>query len=149
MYYDPSGYTEETQCGGLGKTANGHEESDYHVSDVRKRHILEGEDPIKDPGHGPNRGFTKNAFPDTWTDEQVISAIERVANSKNSTWKQSTGSGYMTAPITIGGPDPAAPCKTNVGSNVRFKVEGRDHSLNITVIVEPSGEGIITGYPHS
>lgn len=29
---------------------------------------------------------------------------------------------------------------------VRFKVQGQDHGLNIEVIIEPGGEGIITGY---
>lgn len=119
--------------------------SNYQVSDARRNHILEGEGP-NDPGHGPNRGFSEGAFPDTWTDDQVINAIERVANSENSTWKQSTGSGYMTAPVTQGGPDSNAPNTTNSGRPVRFKVQGQDHSLDIEIIVEPSGEGIITGY---
>lgn len=35
---------------------------------------------------------------------------------------------------------------TNKGTPVRFMVKGRNHGLNITVIVEPHGEGIITGY---
>ena len=60
--------------------------SGYRVSDSRRNHILEGEGPT-DPGHGPNRGFTEGAFPDTWTDEQVISAIEDIANNPTSTWK--------------------------------------------------------------
>ena len=119
--------------------------SDYKVSDSRRTHILEGEGP-NDSGHGPNRGFTEGVFPDTWTDDQVISAIENVANSPDSTWKQSTGPGASTAPITVGAPDPNAPKMTNKNTPVRFVVKGRNHGLNITVIVEPNGEGIITGY---
>ena len=119
--------------------------SGYRVNDSRRNHILEGEGPT-DPGHGPNRGFTEGAFPDTWTDEQVISAIEDVANNPNSTWKQSTGPGAGNAPITVGTPDVNAPSMTNKGTPVRFMVKGRNHGLNITVIVEPHGEGIITGY---
>ena len=119
--------------------------SGYRVSDSRRNHILEGEGPT-DPGHGPNRGFTEGAFPDTWTDEQVISAIEDIANNPNSTWKQSTGPGAGNAPITVGAPDVNAPSMTNKGTPVRFMVKGRTHGLNITVIVEPHGEGIITGY---
>ena len=119
--------------------------SGYRVNDSRRNHILEGEGPT-DPGHGPNRGFTEGAFPDTWTDEQVISAIEDVANNPNSTWKQSTGPGAANAPITVGTPDVNAPSMTNKGTPVRFMVKGRNHGLNITVIVEPHGEGIITGY---
>ena len=127
---------------GAGKSGSS---SGYRVNDSRRNHILEGEGPT-DPGHGPNRGFTEGAFPDTWTDEQVISAIEDVANNPNSTWKQSTGPGAANAPITVGTPDVNAPSMTNKGTPVRFMVKGRNHGLNITVIVEPHGEGIITGY---
>ena len=116
----------------------------YEVSDSRREHILEGDTP--GTGHGPNRGSSEGAFPDTWTDDQVIDAIERVANNSNSTWKQATGSGYINAPVTQGGPDPNAPLSTSSGNPVRFKVQGQDHGLNIEVIVEPGGEGIITGY---
>ena len=131
------------QEGGSGKgDSDSHQK--YEVSDSRREHILEGDPP--GTGHGPNRGNTGGAFPDTWTDDQAIDAIERVANSPNSTWKQATGSGYRNAPVTQGGPDPNAPLTTNSGSPVRFRVQGQDHGLNIEVIVEPGGEGIITGY---
>ena len=126
------------------KTAGG-SDLGYKVSDSRKTHILEGNGP-KDPGHGPNRGFTFGAFPDTWTDDQAISAIEDIANSPNSKWRQSTGPGYIDAPITVGGPDTNAPKLNNFKRPVRFEVTGRNHGLNITVIVEPNGGGIITGY---
>jgi len=118
--------------------------STYSVSNTRRTHILEG-DPVG-TGHGPNRGQI-DAFPDTWTDDQSIAAIERVANSPSSTWKQVTGPGKVTAPITIGGPSPTAPTTTNKGTPVRFKVQGNDHGKTIEVIVEPGGEGIVTGYP--
>ncbi len=116
----------------------------YEVSDPRREHILEGDPP--GTGHGPNRGSSEGAFPDTWTNDQVIDAIERVANNSNSTWKQATGSGYTNAPVTQGGPDSNAPLSTSSGNPVRFKVQGQDHGLNIEVIIEPGGEGIITGY---
>jgi len=57
-------------------------------------------------GHGPNRNSTQGAFPDTWTDDQEIAAIERIANNPDSTWKQSSGPGYQTAPVSVGGPAP-------------------------------------------
>ena len=117
----------------------------YTVSDSRKIHILEG-DGVGNPGHGPNRGFTQGAFPDTWTDEQAISAIEDVANNPNSTWKQATGAGYKNSIITRGSPDINAPKYTSTGRAVRYTVRGQNHGLNIEVIVEPNGEGIITGY---
>ena len=96
------------------------------VSTSRRDHILEGEGP-NDPGHGPNRGF---------------------GNSPNSTWRQSTGpGGGRNAPVTIGGPDANAPLTTRNGRPVRFIVEGRNHGLDVRVIVEPGGEGIVTGFP--
>lgn len=79
-------------------------------------------------------------------DDQVIDAIERVSNSPNSTWKQTTGSGYRNAPVNVGGPHPDAPKFTSNGNPVRYSVRGQDHGLNIEVIIEPDGEGIITGY---
>lgn len=35
---------------------------------------------------------------------------------------------------------------TNKATSVRFVVRGRNHGLNIMVIVELNGYGIITGY---
>ena len=117
------------------------------VSPSRREHILEGEGP-NDPGHGSNRGFGNSAFPDTWTDDYAIKAVENVANSPNSTWQQSTGpGGGRNAPVTIGGPDVNAPLTTRNGRPVRFVVEGRNHGLDVRVIVEPGGEGIVTGFP--
>jgi RHS repeat-associated protein len=150
-YYDPSGYNKKTQNSQNLQTCKDDDEittkgpvEDYKVSEARRIHILEGDPP--GTGHGPNRGHTTGAFPDTWTDDQAISAIERVGNNPASTWKQSTGSGYVTAPVTVGGPSPDAPALTNSGIPVRYKVQGQDHGLNIEVIIAPKGEGIITGY---
>jgi hypothetical protein len=36
---------------------------------------------------------------------------------------------------------------TRLGDPVRFVVQGRYDTLKIRVIVEPGGEGIITGFP--
>ncbi|MGM5629631.1 EndoU domain-containing protein [Apibacter raozihei] len=98
-------------------------------------------------GHGPNRGKQQGAFPDTWTDDQAIAAIEKVANSPKSRWEQTTGPGVGT--FTTGGPNPNAQGETNTGRPVSYKVTGQDHGKNIEVIVRPSGEGIITGYVKS
>ena len=138
-----SGILVHNTCGATGSDAPA-ASNKYAVSEERRVHILEGDPP--GTGHGPNRGQVQGAFPDTWTDDQAIAAIERVANSPNSTWKQTTGPGFGDAPVTVGGPSPTAPSQTNNGHPVRFSVRGQDHGLNIEVIVEPGGEGIITGY---
>ena len=52
------------------------------VSSSRREHILEGEGP-NDPGHGPNRGFGNSAFPDTWTDDYAIKAVENYLLVRN------------------------------------------------------------------
>ena len=131
----------------VGESAVWVHNSECKVSTSRRDHILEGEGP-NDPGHGPNRGFGNSAFPDTWTDDYAIKAVEDVANSPNSTWRQSTGpGGGRNAPVTIGGPDANAPLTTRNGRPVRFIVEGRNHGLDVRVIVEPGGEGIVTGFP--
>jgi len=108
--------------GGGGSAARGSGD-DYVVSEERRTHILEGD--LPGTGHGSNRGNSEGAFPDTWTDNQVISAIERVANDTDSTWKQSTGPGKDTAPVTVGSPDPNAPTSTNKGSPVRLKFKDK------------------------
>jgi RHS repeat-associated protein len=118
----------------------------YTVSPSRREHILEGDGPGTGTGHGPNRGNTQGTPPDTWTDDQFINAIERVANGPNSRWRQSTGPGYTNAPVTVGGPASDAPTQNNQGNPIRFKVRGRDHGITIEVIVEPGAGGIITGY---
>lgn len=119
--------------------------TDYGVSDYRRTHILEGHPP--GTGHGPRRGNIEGVFPDTWTDDQVIEAVERIANGEKSTWKQSNGPGYNESPVTIGGYDVNAPDLTIKNKTpVRFKVQGFDHGVKIEVIVEPKGEGIITAY---
>ena len=114
------------------------------VSDARRKHILDGIP--TGTAHGPNRGLTRGAFPDTWTDDQAIAAIERVANSSKSTWKQSAGPGFMNSSISRGGPSPDAPLVNRSGNSVRHTVRGNDHGLEIEVIVDPANSEIITGY---
>ncbi|MBX7192442.1 MAG: EndoU domain-containing protein [Sandaracinaceae bacterium] len=118
----------------------------YRVSQARRSHILDGDPGRPGSGHGPRRGSEEGAFPDTWTDDQVVAAIERVANSPQSTWRQATGPGYTTAPVSRGGPAPNSPATNSTGTPVRYRVRGRDHGISIQVIVEPGGEGIVSGY---
>jgi hypothetical protein len=118
----------------------------YTVSQSRREHILEGDGPGTGTGHGPNRGNTQGTPPDTWTDDQFINAIERVANSPNSVWKRVNGPGHQQEPPHVGGPQPGGPTQTNLNTPVRYKVRGNDHGIRIEVIIQPGGEGILTAY---
>lgn len=76
---------------------------------------------------------------------EAIGAVERVSNSPTSTW-QATG-GPDAGKQTVGGPDPNAATHTRSSRKpVRYAVRNNDHGRLIEVIVEPAGEGIITGY---
>lgn len=88
-------------------------------------------------------GLVHSSFPDTWTDDQAIDAIERIANNTNSVWHQKSGSGVGTD--TIGGPNPNAPT-TNLGIPVKYEIIGQDHGLTILVAMEPSDRGVVSGY---
>lgn len=120
-----------------------HGEKQHRVSEERREHILVGKPP-DDPGHGPNRGYTRSAFPDSMTDDESIAAIEDVANSRNSTWTRQTGPKEKKS--NVGGPASGEPTHTKSGLPVRYKVEGESHGQKIWVIVEPDGEGIVTGF---
>jgi filamentous hemagglutinin len=59
--------------------------------------------------------------------------ISDIATDPDLTWKQSSG--------------PLGAEFTKKGNPVRFTVEGVRERVNNKVVVEPGGEGIITGHP--
>jgi hypothetical protein len=60
-------------------------------------------------------------------------AISDIATDPNLVWKQQTG--------PVGGDF------TKAGDPVRFIVDGVRGRVKIRVVIEPRGEGIISGYP--
>ncbi|MGB3404761.1 MAG: EndoU domain-containing protein [Microcoleaceae cyanobacterium] len=95
------------------------------LSEARIVHILEGD--RTGGGHGPGRGVPgKSEFPMGWSDEQVIDYIKDVIQDPNSRWRR-----QARLP----------------GKPQRWSVEGRRDGIDIKVIVEPDGEGIITAFP--
>jgi len=93
------------------------------VSDKRRNHILNGDEP--GGGHGPGRGIPgKSEFPERLSDDDVINGAEDIANDPNN---------YPGGQIPITGP--------------RLRIEGSIQGQPTTVIVEPGGEGIITAWP--
>jgi hypothetical protein len=91
----------------------------YRVSPGRRIHILTGD--LTGGGHKFGAGRSKSEFPQSWSDDAIIDAIEDVAN------------------------DPAA-IRSPTGYK-RTKVTGTRNGVLIVVIVDHSAGTIITGYP--
>lgn len=103
-----------------------------NISSERQKHILDGD--TNGGGHGPGRGIPgKSEFPSRWTDEQTMDYIKDVVKAPTSRWTQQTGK-------------PGAEY-TKSGNPVRYQVEGTRDGVNIKVIFEPNGEGIVTAFP--
>ena len=92
------------------------------ISRERQRHILDGD--ATGGGHGPGRGIPgKSEFPSRWSDRQVINYISDIIKDPRSRWTQQPG------------------------KPVRWRIEGRRNGVDIRVIVEPQGQGVITAFP--
>jgi RHS repeat-associated protein len=95
------------------------------ASDARTQHILDGHMP---PGEAGN-----TLFPGDWSAAKIMNAVSDVATDPANEWIQQTGR--------------AGAEFTRAGDPVRFVVNGVYDGLKIRVILEPGGEGIITGFP--
>lgn len=95
------------------------------ASDARTRHILDGHMSPGEPGN--------TLFPGDWSSSKIMHGVSDVATNPASRWIQQTG--RVGADFTRSG-DP-----------VRYAVEGVYDGVKMRVIVAPSGEGIITGFP--
>jgi RHS repeat-associated protein len=102
------------------------------ISPQKQGHILGGD--ATGGGHRPGAGKPgKSEFPQGWTDDDILNAIADVATDPNATWTQQEGSPGSRY--------------TKKGLPVRWKVQGTRNGVDITVIVQPDGKGIITGFP--
>lgn len=72
-------------------------------------------------------------FPSDWSAAKIMNGVSDVSTDPANTWVQQTG--RLGAEFT------------RAGDPVRFAVDGVYDGLKMHVIVEPGGEGIITGYP--
>jgi hypothetical protein len=88
------------------------------VSQARRRHILDGD--RSGGGHRFGAGQGKSEFPQNWSDQDIIDAIEDVANDPSSTTMRARGGGIMLI--------------------------GVRNSVSITTVVGTTNE-ILTGYP--
>ena len=103
------------------------------ITSERTTHILDG-DPDGTGGHRSGTGRPgKTEFPEGWNDEVVLDNITKVVKDPNSQWTQQTGA--------------AGRQFTRAGDPVIWKVEGTVDNIDIRVIVEPAGQGVVTGFP--
>ena len=101
------------------------------ASRQRTLHILLGD--ASGGGHLWPGAPGKTAFPSSWSSEDVMHYVSDLATDPKATWTQLSGK-------------PGAQFTTK-GNPVRWAVEGVRDGVNVRVIVEPFGEGIITAYP--
>ncbi len=95
------------------------------ASASRRSHILDGH------MYGGERGNTW--FPKGWSEDKIMHSISDIATDPALTWVQQTGR--------------AGAAFTRGGAPVRYTVEGVRDGVKIRVVLEPGGEGIITGFP--
>ena len=96
------------------------------ASESRTSHILGGHMP---PGEAGN-----TLFPKTWSPGQIMHNVSDIATDPSLSWIQQTGK--LGAEFTKN------------GAPVRFVVDGVRDGVPMRVILEPGGEGIITGFPY-
>lgn len=100
-------------------------------SAARRQHILYGD--ATGGGHLWPGLPGKSSFPANWSPDKVMHEVSDIATDPNLEWEQITG--------RVGADT------TRRGDPVRYRVTGVRDGVTIQVIVEPGGEGIITGYP--
>ncbi|GJF34846.1 hypothetical protein KNE206_75460 [Kitasatospora sp. NE20-6] len=90
------------------------------------------------------RGSGKSLFPADWTDEQIFEAVQAVASDPSSRWTRGDDD-LSGEPGTLFNPWHRLP-DVEWAIPARFRVDGTHRSVRIRVIVEPYGEGVISGY---
>ncbi|WP_181139149.1 polymorphic toxin-type HINT domain-containing protein [Streptomyces sp. Ru72] len=105
------------------------------ASAERTEHILVGEQRVDGSWSGGhmwpgNRG--KTVFPESWSADDIMEHISDVATDPNARWE---------------GGGPRGSLYTRRGDPARFRVFGERDGVCIRAVVEPAGEGIITGFP--
>jgi hypothetical protein len=113
------------------------------------RHILSGESE-RQGGHRwpPNpRGGTDNGpktpFPRTWNDDHIIDVVAEITTNPATVWTQQSGPGQGSTVTGL----PTNPPTTAAGAPVRYRTNVVVEGVNIRVVVEPGGDGIITAFP--
>ena len=102
------------------------------ASRQRTKHILDSDH--NGGGHRWPGKPGKTPYPRSWSDEEIMETVSDIATDPSITWKQKGGR-------------PGATTYKRSGNPVRYTAIDTREGLNIKAIVEPGGQGIITGYP--
>ena len=105
--------------------------TDNLASPSRTNHILFGDS--SGGGHLYPGGEGKSLFPKSWSGDKIRNYISDIATDPKIQWEQISG--------RVGAET------TKSGLPVRHQAIGIREGIKIKVIIEPTGEGIITGYP--
>jgi RHS repeat-associated protein len=100
------------------------------ASPQRTQHILFGDS--TGGGHMWPGAPGKTPFPQSWSADTIMHNVSDVATDPASIWK---------------GGGPGGSYWTRAGDPARFRVYGTRQGVQIRVIMEPAGEGIISAYP--
>jgi len=101
------------------------------ASPQRTAHITAGD--ATGGGHMWPGAAGKTAFPRGWSADKIMHHVSDIATDPGLQWVQQTGK--------------AGSLFTKSGAPARFAVTGVREGVQIKVIVEPAGEGIITAFP--
>jgi RHS repeat-associated protein len=97
----------------------------------RTAHILDGDS--SGGGHLWPGAAGKTAFPPSWSPDQIMHHVSDIATDPGVNWVQQTGR--------------PGELFTRSGEPARFFAIGEREGLQIKVVLEPAGEGIITAHP--
>ncbi|MBI3893435.1 MAG: EndoU domain-containing protein [Candidatus Wallbacteria bacterium] len=115
---------------GVGANEAADEQLVNLASPQRTVHILTGD--AHGGGHLYPGAPGKTPFPQGWSGDKIMHHVSDIATDPTLKWTHQTGNGGLL---------------TRAGRPARFWVEGVRDGVNINVVVEPLGEGIITAHP--
>jgi uncharacterized protein YukE len=126
---------------GLDKLFGRFDAAENLISPERLKHILTGDGKFSKWWEGkPGGGHLwpglkgKTPFPKHWTVEDIKRYVSDIATDPNSIAKGMPNDGHMFS---------------NSGKPIRWRLYGERDGVQIRVVVEPGGEGIITAFPFS
>lgn len=123
-----------------------HDKYKNDISPSRIDHILNGDGPDSGGHLSGTVNPGKSEFPAAWDEDKIIGVIVSITKDTNGNWVQqggpATGSTYSGSAADL-----PRDLLNKRGNAVRFSQEVVVEGVTVKVVVEPGGEGIITGFP--